>query len=227
MPHTLTPAQEHVQRILAEQSQPQTTESTNGTLLMQLVGDKRELGALQSIEARIARKREFLPKYAGFIEGVLSNSTGLSEDDTTLLQELYVWLVDTFDLQRTSQLYDWMQTHNVALPARMNRNLAAFAAEELSERIKAKLSAGQAIDEDTLTMLEQLTERLDAQDMHDVVRAKWYKQMGLLLASHQQYTRAHAHLSRANQLDDNCGVKTELKRLDKLIAEQGNSTPPQ
>ena len=144
-----------------------------------------------------------------------------------MLQELYVWLVDTFDLQRTSQLYDWMQTHNVALPARMNRNLAAFTAEELSESIKAQLAAGQAIDEDTLTLLEQLTERLDAQDMHDVVRAKWYKQMGLLLASHQQYTRAHAHLSRANQLDDKCGVKTELKRLDKLIAEQGNSTPPQ
>ena len=79
MPHTLTPAQEHVQRVLAEQSQPQTTESTNGTLLMQLVGDKRELGAIQSIEARIARKHEFLPKYAGNLDIMTSAAARTAE----------------------------------------------------------------------------------------------------------------------------------------------------
>ena len=104
----LTPAQQHVQRVLAEQSRPTVTESSNGTLLMQLIGDRQEIGSVQSFEARAELKREKLPHYAGFIEGVLANQVGLSEDDTTLLQELFVWTVDTFELSQVRQLYAWM-----------------------------------------------------------------------------------------------------------------------
>ena len=213
----LTPAQQHVQRVLAEQSRPTVTESSNGTLLMQLIGDRQEIGSVQSFEARAELKREKLPHYAGFIEGVLANQVGLSEDDTTLLQELFVWTVDTFELSQVRQLYAWMLEHRVVMPARMNRNLTTFTAEELSEGIKAKLSSGEAVDEAGLRTLNELEQLFLTQDMIDVVRAKWYKQLGLLHAAAEYYAEAHRMLTRANQLDDKCGVKTELKRLDKLL----------
>lgn len=219
----LTPAQIHRQKSLAAQSLPTEQPSTNAPLLMQLVDHKREIGSTQSIETRTQKKREFLPLYAGFLDGVLDAGKGLSEDDTTLLQELYIWVIDTFDLTRILPLYEYMTEHNIGTPERINRNLSAFTVEELGTVGLSRMKSGIAVTKEELSLCNGLTILTQDKDMNDKARATWLKFVGLSMAVLEQYPAAADTLRRADALCDAIGVKGEIKRLDKIITDLAKS----
>lgn len=68
-----------------------------------------------------------------------------------------------------------------------------------------------------LTYLLRIKQLTDGEDMPDQSRARLYKAIGLLDAENNPQ-RALEHLTRANQLNPNCGVKTLIKRLQKQTA---------
>ncbi|MCE1176489.1 MAG: hypothetical protein LWW76_05155 [Burkholderiales bacterium] len=223
----LTPAQLHRQKALAAQSQPTEQLSSNATLLMQLVEHKRAIGATQSIETRAVMKAEFLPMYAGFLDGVLSADGGLSEDDTTLLQELYIWVVDSFDLPKTIELFTYMDTHGIGTPERIKRKLSAFTVETLAEVGIKMLKSGTEITAEALAQIDEINTLTSDQDMDDKARATWHKFVGLTYAAHEQYAPAVENLRRADTLNDAVGVRTEIKRLEKIIADAAKAKEQQ
>ena len=90
-----------------------------------------------------------------------------------------------------------------------------------------------------ISLLRRAVERLtDKSDMHDQIRAKLYKAIGVELANAAEgmdaaspertvaVERSLAPLRRAQQLHDRIGVKDRLKRLEKLIPVQTEQAGP-
>lgn len=216
----LTPAQRHRQSALAAQSVPTVKSSTNASLLMQLVEDRRALSAKQSIAAKIELKRELLPNYIGFIDGLNGKDTGLAEQDALLLSELFVWLVDCFELPRVITLFDYMQRFSISTPERHSRDLATFTAEELSAQMNTRLKTGYEFRPEEVEDLRTIQASISGYDMPDQVNSAFCKSFGMVLAAQSNYADAIDNLKKADALDTSAGVKNDLKRLTKLLEKQ-------
>jgi hypothetical protein len=100
--------------------------------------------------------------------------------------------------------------------------LATVVAEEVSDRALEALKAEQAFNFGLLLDVAKLT---DPHDMHDQVRAKLYKAIGLSLQSDP--AAALPYLERALQLFDRIGVKKDIARLLQQLdgGEKDPATP--
>ena len=89
----LTPAQQHFNRVMAERRhasrEPSQLEMTAyETMLHRLRLDKARLSRVQSQKAKADLKRELLPDYQPWIEGVLTADSGQSDD---VLTTVMIW----------------------------------------------------------------------------------------------------------------------------------------
>lgn len=186
-----------------------------------LLEDRRRLHDIKSIERKIEAKRGMLPTYEPYIAGVLEAGNGANDD---VLMTVMIWYLDIGDIAKAIPIAEYALAHNLKSPDQYQRSAATILAEEtadtlLRKDIKPAWKEGDIqnpISDDYRLQLEylQVIEKLTAEhDMHDQVRAKLYKAIGYLFAVQRNYSGALAMLTRALELDKNCGVKKDIERL--------------
>ena len=206
-----------------------------------LAGDRRTLKAIQSVEKKIERKRELLPAYLPWIEGVLAQAreTGAAADDE-ILATVMIWSIDIGDYDLALILADHVLKHRLSLPERFNRQPAVLIVEEISDAALLAFGASKPWPHGVLETAEQLTAGFD---MPDQVSAKLQKAIGLEQqhladnppADHAIAGWRSAHLDRALtcfrralELNPKAGVKKPIEQLErelkKTTAEDAESS---
>ncbi|GIX38031.1 MAG: bacteriophage terminase endonuclease subunit [Silanimonas sp.] len=186
-------------------------------MLAQLAEDRRRLKALQSVERKIEAKRQMLPQYEAWVQGVLAGGSGRQDD---VLMTVMVWRIDTGDYPGALDIAEYALRHGLTLPDQYQRSTATVVVEEIAERALAALTAGEAFDPQILERAERLTADCD---MPDEARAKLHKALGLLYQSTQP-AEALRNFRRALALHERVGVKKEIERLERELKNSARTT---
>lgn len=218
----MTPAMRHKQRKLAQAAgaaAAKSGEMIGATAyelqLAQLAAHKRQLKELQSIERKVALKRELLPAYLPYIEGILDADGGAQDD---VLMTMMVWSVDVGDLPLALRIGAYALTHGLTTPDQYARDTATLLAELHADEA---LREGGEVDVGTLQAVNSLT---SDHDMPDEVRAKLHRAIGLSLEKAGELEPALDNLKRAVQLNERVGAKKDIERIERAIK---NAAPDQ
>lgn len=235
----LTPARRHFMRAQAAKnaSHAATGKVQTGDQyeLMQaaLWESRRSLKGIKSIEGKVARKRELLPQFFPYIEGVLKAGAGAQDD---VLMTVMVWLFDVGDFLRAGDIAEYALKHSLTTPDHYERDTASLYAEQVADECLKTLAELEKIETeeekaaaentarillDALTRAEQLTAKAD---MHDQIRAKLHKATGYANRIAGRTEEALNHLNRALQLNDRVGVKKDIEKLERELKKQNAGT---
>lgn len=189
--------------------------------------DLRRLHELQSVERKIELKRQLLPGYVDWVEGVMAANVA-TEDD--ILTHVMIWRLDVGDFAGALPLARFVLRHGLTLPERFSRTAPTLICEEIADAALKALGQDQDFDIATLRDVEVLV--ID-EDIFDQVRAKLEKAIGLCLARAADAIEPDAdgpagarrgaqeqalrHLRRAVELDTNAGVKKRIEKLERDI----------
>lgn len=193
---------------------------------LRLAHDLRRLKEIRSIDLKIAAKREMLPEYRPWVQGILAADAGVG---TGLAAEVVptcmVWLIDVGDYDNALSLAEFVLRHKVPMPSRYQRDAATIIVEEIADAALRAQNAGNRFSLETLGEVLDLT---FACDIHDEVRAKLLKAAGneeLAAGEAAEATAAApflkaalSALNEAQRLHDRVGVKDKIKRATKLLA---------
>ncbi len=218
---------------------PALGDGPDAQIHLRLVHDMRRLKGIQSIEKKIEAKREMLPAYRDWVMARVhaARETGNARADG-VIPTIMVWLIDVGEYRGAIDLAEYMLRHDLPMPARYQRTTAALFAEEIAIAALKAQAAGQRFDLGILHATESLT--ADA-DMHDQIRAKLFKAIGMEIALGTEavvpaedqpriFGKALDALRRAQQLDERVGVKGRIKQIEKAIdaaaTDAATTTPP-
>ena len=215
------------------EAEPSTIE---GQMRLRLIHDLRRLKDIKSVmDNKVAAKREMMPHYMPWVHGLLAAKTGVQEE---ILPTMMIWAIDTGDFRLALDLAEHVLRHEISLPSRYQRDALTFVVEQISE------AALTSTDDETvpLEILDAVDELAEGRDLHDPVRAKLMKAIGLAELRREEKdpeaadvsatrTRALAALREAMRLDPRCGVKTKVEQLAKRLnasapAPTTPDTPP-
>lgn len=162
-----------------------------------------------------------LVKYKDYVDTLVSADQG---GDNNIVAQCMVWAIDASEADPS-----WMEwgfkvaryaiRHTIAPPLGFNRTPAAFVLETVAElAITARKSDG-AFEKSWLMTALELAE---AEDMHDQIRAKAYKELGLILAAAEAATveeleLAIDYLEQALKIDTKIGVAGDLKKAKAAL----------
>ncbi|RZG96095.1 phage terminase small subunit [Acinetobacter pittii] len=197
--------------------------------LLQLNSDKNRLKNIQSKQNKIELKRQLLPNYKPYIEGILEVKPGVQD---AVITEILVWAIDIGDYEFALDIAEYVLEHGLKLPDRFERSEACFITEDIADEFLKTLKTDVAVDITVLERLEKLiTDETLAQskrDMPDEVKAKLYLALGKTemrfvtgeeLVDLVHATRARDFLDQACKLDDKCGGRTDLNKMTKLASK--------
>lgn len=225
----LSPAQRHFIRVTAATSAEKdvhggmANNSAYSLMLAKITQDRARLKQIQSVEQRIEIKRQLLPEYTAYVDGVLAGDTGA---DDQVVARLMVWFTDVGDVDAALAVGAYLIKHRLGTADSFKRTTGCLLAEELAELASAALANDdQAMTLDQLARLCQITAD---EDMPDEVRAKLEKVTGrtMLLqvnanepaaADATWLTQALGHFKRALQLHEKCGVKTDISTIERQL----------
>lgn len=237
----LSPARAHRERMLGQVAATQAA-TTAGVrtgraaseyelVRAQLGVDLRRLKEIQSVERKIELKRELLPTYGPWVEGVLAADSGAPDD---ILTHVMIWRIDTGDFAGALPLAAHVVRHKLPLPERFDRTAPTLIAEEIADSALKLLGQGEDADRDVLMAVDDM---LEDEDIFDQVRAKLEKAIGLQLVRDAESIAVDAdgpagarraglegglrRLRRAQALDDKAGVKKRIEQVERAI-----KTPP-
>ncbi|MEG8268620.1 phage terminase small subunit [Acinetobacter baumannii] len=197
--------------------------------LLQLNSDKNRLKNIQSKQNKIELKRQLLPNYKPYVEGILEVKPGVQD---AVITEILVWAIDIGDYEFALDIAEYVLEHGLKLPDRFERSEACFITEDIADEFLKTLKTDVAVDITVLERLEQLiTDESLAQskrDMPDEVKAKLYLALGKTemrfvtgeeLVDLVHATHARDFLDQACKLDDKCGGRTDLNKMTKLASK--------
>jgi len=224
----MTLARRHFQRVTAAAASAAADPGDNidasayELQLMRLAGDKRRLKQVQSIERKVDIKRQLLPEYEPWVDGVLAAGRGGQD---AVLMTVMLWRIDVGDFAGALPIARYALQHGLAMPDQYERSAPAIFVEETSDQALAAFAAAIPFEHEILLEVEELTR---GHDMHDQVRAKIHKALGLSHLARssapelggrrqQEAEAALEHLRRALQLNERVGVKKEIERLERTL----------
>lgn len=219
-----SPAKAHFLRVTAAQAsasaaaddQPLENASAYELMLLKLAEDRRRLKDVQSMEAKAELKRKLLPDYAPWVEGAIAAGKGAQDD---VLMTVMLWRIDAGDFAGALDIAEYALPYKLVMPDRYQRSTATTLVEEIADAAKRARDGKQPFDIAILQRCQALTE---AEDMHDQVRAKLHKELGLLQEASDP-AGALANLTRAKALHDKVGVVKDIERIEKAI--KNNAAP--
>lgn len=187
----------------------------------------RKLQDVESHEARIPMKREFMAEFAPWIAGVLEADAPVQDE---ILMTNLVWAIDCGEFDLALMLGRFALKHGLALPERYNRTAACFLREDIAE---VALAQPGAVPHEILVEIDQLTA---AADMPDAAKAKLDKALGRSwMAKAEDFdpsdetgpaggaaafaSEGLAHLQRALKLNAKIGVKKDIERAERLLRD--------
>ncbi|HFZ4947860.1 phage terminase small subunit [Yersinia enterocolitica] len=217
----LTPAQRHYDKVMAER-RGTTEDVVQGSAyeqqLYRLRIDQRRLSQFQSHLTRAEMKREMLPAYDGWLDGVLAANSGQSDEVVTTCM---VWSVDAGLYRDALRLAEYVIGHNLPMADKYQRTAACFVVDQLSEAalLNFKLASANnpAIEIDILLRLQELTAD---KDMPDEARAKLLKAIGYTQRESTNLAdqaSALIWLQRALAAHKDAGVKKDIEVLERNL----------
>lgn len=217
-----SPAKRHFQRHAAalaveERTFDKAAANQYELMLAKLAEDRRRLHDVQSVERKAEIKRQLLPDYLPWIDGVIAGNTGQQDD---VLMTVFVWAIDVGDYATAIRIGAYALGNKLTMPDQYQRDVATVLAEEISDQALKALAAEQAFDVVTLARVAELT---DDEDMPDQVRAKLYKAIGYAQRAEGYPMAAKEALTRALALHDKVGVKKDIERLETAIKNSGGA----
>lgn len=199
----------------AQPSQPQAGEQYE-LHAAALYEARRTLKGIKSLEAKVARKRELLPEFDAYAEGVLNGGTGAQDD---VLMTVMLWRFDIGDLEGGLAIAEYALRHGLATPDRYERDTATLVAEQVAEEALAQLEQEETDVESLAELLARTVELTGDADMHDQVRAKLHKAYGYTLRDAGETEDALEHLKRALKLNERAGVKKDIEKLERELKQ--------
>ncbi|MGX9249786.1 phage terminase small subunit [Pantoea ananatis] len=178
-------------------------------MLLQLNEDRRRLKGIQSTVTKAQIKVEVLPKYAAWVEGVLS-ADGAQQDD--VIMYVMLWRIDAGDYAGALTIGRHALKHGWVMPVG-KRNTATVLTEEMADAAKAAILAGTPFD---ANLLLQTLDAVDGEDMPDQSRARLHKSIGWVQTESDPVSALN-HLKHALQLDEKCGVKKDIEQLERKL----------
>jgi hypothetical protein len=180
-------------------------------MLVKLAADHRTLKNIHSIERKADKKRELLPFYAPWVNGVLAEGKGAQDD---IVMTVMLWKLDAGDIAGALEIARYALRYGLTMPAQFRRTTPYVLAEDVALAAMRTHAAGEPVDVGLLLSTLSLTA---AADMPDKVRAKLHKITGLVQRDLGQQVEAITHLRRAMQLDAQAGVKKDIERLETAL----------
>jgi hypothetical protein len=210
---------------------PMAGATTYELQLAQLAQHRHRLKQIQSIELKIELKRQLLPEYAPYVDGVLTGGRGAQDE---VLTTLMLWHLDIGDFDTGLTIAAYVLQHGLIMADRFERTTGCLIAEEVAEAALKALKVDQGF---SLQILERAFEMTREQDMPDQVRAKLHLATGRVLAVQVQdetpspeqlasLESARTHLLRAIELHGNCGGKKDLERVERLLKKHADQAKP-
>ena len=216
-----TPARRHYMKVTAAEAAGGSEGDMQGEAyeqhLMMLHRDKAELHTIRSIKDKIARKAEMLPHYQSYLQGVLENGQGASDQ---VLVTLLLWTLDVGDIAAALPIAEYAIRYGLAAPDAHQRTNAEILVEEA---VTVLMDGDDNIDADSLPLLEEIARIVEGRDIVDPVHAKLHKAMGRACEAGGHDQDAHDHYAKALALHDKCGCKrlrNELERRMKKNSDQ-------
>lgn len=189
--------------------------------LAQLAQDSARLKQIQSAQGKAELKRQLLPAYQPYVDGVLAAGRGAQDE---VLTTIMVWRIDAGDYAGALQIAAYVLEHNLLMPDRFERTTGCLIAEEVAEAALKAQKAGGVFEREVLEEAMRLT---IANDMPDQARAKLYLALGRAelaeaeeageQADAELLGMARQHLAAAIDLHSNCGAKKDLERAERLL----------
>jgi len=178
--------------------------------LLKLNNDRARLKKIQSRALKIELKKNLVPEYKAWIDGVLIGGIGMQDD---VFMHLLVWTLDIGDLENALPMAQYALKYELVTPFQYKRQTATLIADEVGDTALKLIASGINVEP---ALLKDYIKELAKFDMHDQVRAKLHKALGLALEN-TDLTEAVEHLERALQLDAKCGVKKQLESILRKI----------
>lgn len=222
----MTPAKAHRMRVEAQQQSQHAAEGKPSRatanqyelMLVQLHEHKKQLKAIQSLTKKIDLKRQLMPDYGPYLDGILAADNGQQDE---VLMTLLVWAIDTGTWHVAIELAAYALRHGLAMPDNYKRTTACLIAEEAADNAIKEIRAEQPFEADTLQRIMLLTAE---HDMPDEVRAKLHKALGYALEK-EDPEQALIELNHALELHDKAGVKKDIERIQRAIKHKAPSGP--
>lgn len=218
-----SPARRHFQKVTAAQAAGATPEGQVQTgdqyelHAAALYEARRTLKSIQSVKAKIEKKRELLPEFDSYVAGVLEAGNGAQDD---VLMTVLVWRIDVGDMPGALEIAEYAMRHDLKTPDRYKRGTASLIAEEIADQA-LRMLAEEGADAPALVKILERAEALTAEhDMHDEIRAKLHKALGYAQRDAGSLEEALEHLRRALQLNERVGVKKDIERLERQVRDE-------
>nr|WP_316629679.1 phage terminase small subunit [uncultured Brevundimonas sp.] len=207
-------------------------ESEAAKFLLMLQDDKRKLKALQAQSRKIELKRQLVPNYRDWCDGVLAGGRGERGPLDAIFTTIMMWTIDIGDFMTALPMAEHVLRYGLEMPAHVQRKPAVFIVEQIAEAAIMAYDLGgddaKAFPHAVLPMLEDLIAAEDA-DMPDEVSAKLQKAIGKAVMAGADLEneedvrqRQEATLRRylaAMKLDPRVGVKGDVTRLKKALGK--------
>jgi len=215
-----SPAQRHYERVMAGKVSAATPGADHAArtayelMLAKLHTDRARLRDIQSVERKVAVKRELLPEYDAWVTGALSTGTGGQDD---VLMTLLVWYIDVGAYVRALDVAEYALRHSLNMPDQYDRTLATVLADEIGDAALATQRDKGVFPVDVLLRTLGMTAQAD---MPDPARAKLHKATGVALRASDP-EQALTHLRRALELHEGAGVKRDIAALETELKKAG------
>lgn len=222
-------ALEHFHKVSAARSavadQPNSEHDTaHESVLRALAVHKSRLRLIQSVESKIEYKRTALPDIIPWVTGVLEADRG--GQDPVVVHAM-TWLMDVGQYEYGLTVGAYVLRHGLQMPDEYKRPPATVIAEIIADDALKAMETGGKVDVHPLCEAIRVT---GDHDMHDQVRAKLHKALGLaLLPAEMPSTygdieaapvlESLSNLQRAFALFANVGVKKPMERAQRYADE--------
>ena len=185
---------------------------------LRLFNHMSQLKDTKSTQEKIAKKKEWLPEYFGYIDGCLAVSP--AAQNTTLVT-LMVWAVDAGEYELAVRIAEFAILNDMVMPEGHIRGIAEFVTEQCAIDFCDDLDLAIAHAE----LIKKIIELGVGEQMVDQARAKIYRALGDALKDAQPIEAQNAY-KNALRLDSKVGCKKDLTTLEKLLTKQTTESSP-
>lgn len=195
-----------------------TQSSPTANIELRLFNHLSQLKDTKSTQEKIAKKKEWLPEYFGYIDGCLAVSP--SAQNTTLVT-LMVWAVDAGEYELAIRIAEFAILNDMVMPEGHIRGIAEFVTEQCAIDFCDDLDLAIAHAE----LIKKIIELGVGEQMVDQARSKIYRALGDALKDAQPIEAQNAY-KNALRLDSKVGCKKDLTALEKLLTKQTTESSP-
>lgn len=186
-------------------------------LLKNLHDDKVLLKSVSSIADKVHIKKQALPAYQEWIDGI--TAAGTVQADDRVAATVIVWMIDCGLLDEAMPLADVLIHSGLESADEYSRSMPEIIIEQMADQIES----GSEISAESLkTLIEWATAKkedgLHEINLADVIRAKLLKAAGEKAEAADDNETALNLYRQAVGYNDKAGVKKRIEALEKQLA---------